>query len=175
MIIIAEGRINEGLAIVEEIYQSWVESGSKLRQSACGSVLAAVYAVLARKVEGSQQSKFAAAAAAKAHTYFRDSIQSARQIGANSTMGRAYLNWGYLHQQEGNVDRAAGCFNAAIQYFGLCNSDTYLVQAKKALAILDQRAEDRQEFGSRNAAGGESFDPELPAEGLNRVEVGMIA
>ena len=161
MIIIAEGRVNEGLAIVEEIYQGWVESGSKLRQSACGSVLAAVYAVLARKVEDPQRKKIAAAAAAKAHAYFLDSIQSARQIGANSTLGRAYLNWGYLHQQEGNADRAAGCFAAAIQYFGLCNADTYLVQAQKALALLDQRtdarsqriedrgqrSEDREEFG----------------------------
>jgi len=41
--------------------------------------------------------------------------------------------------------------------------------------MLDRGTENRQELGSRNAAGGESFDPELPAEGLNRVEAGMIA
>jgi len=164
IIIIAEGRINEGLAIVEEIYQSWVENGSKLRQSACGTMLAAVYAVLARKVKDPQRKKFAAAAAAKAHAYFQESIQSAKQIGANSALGRAYLNWGSLHQQEGNADRAARCFAAAIQYFGLCNSDTYSVQARKALALLDQRTEDREEFGSRNAAWDE----------LSRFEVGMI-
>jgi tetratricopeptide (TPR) repeat protein len=138
-------------------------------------VLAAVYAVLARKNEDPKRKKFAAAAAVKAHAYFLDSIQSARQIGANGTLGRAHLNWGYLHQQQGNADRAAGCFAAAIQYFGLCNSETYLVQAQKALALLDQRTEDRQESGSRNATGDELFDPELPVEGLRIVKVGMIA
>ncbi len=154
MIFIAEGRINEGLEIVEKIYQSWMENGSKLRQSACGSMLAVVYAVLARKVEDPHRKKFAASAAGKAHTYFQASIQSGKQIGANGALGRAYLNWGYLHQQEGNTDRAGRCFAAAIQYFRLCKSDTYLEQAQNALTSLDQRTEDREECGSRNAKVG---------------------
>jgi tetratricopeptide (TPR) repeat protein len=154
MIFIAEGRINEGLEIVEKIYQSWIENGSKLRQSACGSMLAVVYAVLARKVEDPHRKKFAASAAGKAHTYFQASIQSGKQIGANGALGRAYLNWGYLHQQEGNTDRAGRCFAAAIQHFRLCKSDTYLEQAQNGLASLDQRTEDREEFGSRHAASG---------------------
>ncbi|UCD78993.1 MAG: AAA family ATPase [Desulfobacterales bacterium] len=145
IIFIAEGRIDQGLKIVEKIYQSWVENGCILRRSACGSMLAAVYAGLARQIEDPNRKNFAASAAAKAHTYFKSSIESGKQIGANGALGRAYLNWGYLHQQEGSADRAERCFTAAIEYFRLCNSDTYLVQARKALAELDHKTDDRDQ------------------------------
>jgi len=145
MIFIAEGRIDAGLAIVEKIYQSWVENGSILRQSACGSMLAAAYSVLARQVEDPHRKRFAAAAAGKAHALFQAAVQSGEQIGAHSALGRAYLNWGYLHQQEGNSDRADRCFAAAIQYFQRCDSDTFLMQAQKAMASLGQKTDIRDQ------------------------------
>jgi len=154
MVSMAEGRIYQGMEIVEKIYQSWVENGSKLRLAACGSMLATVCALLARQAADQRRKGFAASAAEKAHAYFQASIESGRQIGANGMLGRAYLNWGYLYQHEGNADRAGRCFAEALQYFGRCNSDTYLMQTRQALAELDRGTEDRVESGSGKAEVG---------------------
>ena len=152
LVLIEEGRIEKGLKQVEQVYQTWTENGCKLRQVVCGSMLAAVYSGLGGNIENSRWKSIAASASVKAHSYFKASIKTGRQIGANNALGRAYLNWGYLHEQEGNADRAGGCFAAAIQHFGFCNSAGYLVQAQKALASLNQMKKDEADFGMRNVA-----------------------
>ena len=146
MVLIAEGKIDQGLKIAEKIYQSWLENGSILRQSACGSMLAAVYASLAGNVGDSPRQGVAASAAKEAHSHFQASIRAGKRIGANGVLGRAYLNWGYLHQQEKNEDRAGHCFTAATQYFHFCNSEAFLAQARNELAMLDRKTEDRKQM-----------------------------
>lgn len=150
LILIAEGRIKPGLEIVERIYQSWNENGSLLRQAACGSMLAAVYACQNLPVAGPNRKAFTALEAGQAHTYFQAAIEAGKQIGANATLGRAYLNWGYLYQREGNAQRAGWCFAVAMEYFRTCKSDAYLVEASQALAALDLATDDRDEFGRGN-------------------------
>jgi predicted ATPase/class 3 adenylate cyclase len=164
LILIAEGKIDSGLKILEKIYQSWAENGCKLRQAACGSMLSAVYAALAQKTDSPHRKQFASLASAKAHTHFEKSIQLGRQIGANGVLGRAYLNWGYLHQREGHSDSAARCFAAASQYFRLSKSNTHLATAQEALASLDQRAE----FGEQKTDVRKQSTK-------SREEVGMVA
>jgi tetratricopeptide (TPR) repeat protein len=151
MAFVAEGRVDQGLTIVENIYHDWVENGCKLRQFACGTMLAAAYAVLARQVQTSNHKKFAGSASEKAHSYFQASIPLGKQIGAKAALGRAYLNWGYLHKQEGNNDRAGRCFKASIEYFGHCQSAANLASARKALAVLNRKTDEGEEFDSRGA------------------------
>jgi hypothetical protein len=59
----------------------------------------------------------------KATAHFQGSIESARQIGANAALGRAYRDWGLICQEKGHTDKAAECFSQAATYQRLCGSD----------------------------------------------------
>ena len=106
-------------------------------------MLAAAYALVARKTEDPQRKQLASE---MAHTYFKASIEAGRQIGAKSALGKAYLNWGYLHHQQGNMDRAGGCFRAAIKFFRRCHSDANIERAQQALVALDRMTQDRDQM-----------------------------
>ncbi len=123
MILVSQGRFNQGLQILEESCQGWRQSGCRLRYAACGSMLAIVYADLARKARARRQKKFALHADKKATAYFQDSIESAKQIGANAALGRAYRFWGLAYQAKGDTDKAAECFAQAATYIRLYGSD----------------------------------------------------
>jgi tetratricopeptide (TPR) repeat protein len=125
MVLVSQGRIKDGLQILEESCQSWTENGRRLRYAACGSILASVYAELSQKARDRdrRQTKFAQLADNKATAYFQDSIESAGQIGANATLGRAYRDWGGLYQEKGDTDKAAEFFAQATSYYRLCGSE----------------------------------------------------
>ena len=124
MVLISQGRFKQGLQILEECCQTWKDNGCKLRYAACGSILASVYAGLAKKARIRQQQKFALHAEDKATAHFQDSIETAKQIGANATLGRAYRDWGSVYQERGDTNQAAKCMAQAATYFRLCGSDT---------------------------------------------------
>jgi tetratricopeptide (TPR) repeat protein len=50
-------------------------------------------------------------------------LESAGQIGANATLGRAYRDWGRLYLEKGDTDKAAACFAQANTYLRLCGSE----------------------------------------------------
>jgi tetratricopeptide (TPR) repeat protein len=121
--LVSQGRIKEGLQILEESCQYWMENGHSLRYAACGSILASLYAELSKKARDRRQTKLAQLADNKATAYFQDSIESAEQIGANATLGRAYRDWGRLYLEKGDTDKAAACFAQANTYLRLCGSE----------------------------------------------------
>ena len=61
VVLVGEGRTNEGLHILEESCEQWMQNGSKLRFAACGSMLAAVYSDLIRKARAGRQKELASA------------------------------------------------------------------------------------------------------------------
>jgi tetratricopeptide (TPR) repeat protein len=124
MVLVSQGRFKQGLQILEESCQSWRQNDCRLRYAACGSMLASVYADLANKARARQQKKFAMHADKKATAQFQDSIESARQIGANTALGRAYRDWGRVNQEKGDTNKAAECIAQATIYLRLCGSDT---------------------------------------------------
>ena len=128
MVLVNQGRIKQGLRILEKSCQRWMENGYSLRYAACGSILASVYADLAKKARIGRQTKFALLADNKATAYFQDSIEAAREIGANATLGRAYRDWGRLYQEKGDADKASECFAQATAYFRLCGSEDLATQ-----------------------------------------------
>jgi len=77
MVLVSQGRIKDGWQILEESCQYWMENGHSLRYAACGSILASVYADLAKQARDRRQTKFALLADNKATAYFQDSIESA--------------------------------------------------------------------------------------------------
>jgi tetratricopeptide (TPR) repeat protein len=123
MVLVSKGRIKQGLQILEESCQYWMQTGARLRYAACGSMLASVYADLAQRARARRQTKFAQHADNKATAYFQDSIEAAGQIGAKATLGQAYRGWSRLYEEKGDSDKARACLTQATTYFQLCGSD----------------------------------------------------
>jgi tetratricopeptide (TPR) repeat protein len=116
MILVSQGRIIEGLRILEDSCKYWSKNGNKLRYAACGSMLAGVYADLAKKARSRNLSKYALSACDKANVYFQDSIKSAEQISAKAILGQAYRNWGNFCKEKGDNGKAEKCFAEAYAY-----------------------------------------------------------
>jgi hypothetical protein len=51
-------------------------------------------------------------------------------------MGMAYLDLGLLHKTKGRTGKARECLSEAIRVFEKCEIETYLKQAREALASL---------------------------------------
>ncbi len=128
MVLVNQGRFKQGLQILEKCCQSWRQNGCKLRYAACGSMLAWVYADLAKKARIRQQQKFAVYADNKSTDHFQKSIENAKQIGAHAALGRAYRDWSNVYHERGDTKQAAKCVSQADNYFRLCGSDTLSVQ-----------------------------------------------
>jgi tetratricopeptide (TPR) repeat protein len=75
-------------------------------------------------------------AARKAEGYFQTAIETAKEIGAKSVLGQAYLDLGRLHKAKGRLADARTCISQAVQSFEECEADVYLKQAREALASL---------------------------------------
>jgi NAD(P)-dependent dehydrogenase (short-subunit alcohol dehydrogenase family) len=75
-------------------------------------------------------------AARKAEGYFHTAIETAKEIGAKSVLGQAYLDLGKLHKAKGRLPEARTCISQAVQSFQECEADVYLKQARDALASL---------------------------------------
>ncbi len=136
VVLVGEGRVEEGLAILERSCGQWQENGSRLRFAACGSMLAAVYSDLTRKARAGRHKELARQADRQATSYFERSIASARQIGAKGTLAQAYRNWGIYYRDKGEVDKARDCFAEAVGYLRLCGSDILLQQVETEQSAL---------------------------------------
>jgi tetratricopeptide (TPR) repeat protein len=75
-------------------------------------------------------------ASKKAEEHFNRAIQVAREIGAKSTMGMAYLDLGLLARMKGKTEQAKKCLSEAIQIFEQSEAEGFLKKAKEALASL---------------------------------------
>lgn len=136
VVLVGEGRVDKGLAILEKSCGQWQENGSRLRFAACGSMLAAVYSDLTRKARAGRHKELARQADRRATSYFERSIASARQIGAKGTLAQAYRNWGNYYRDKGEIDKAKECFSEAVGYLRLCGSDILLQQVETEQGAL---------------------------------------
>jgi len=89
VILVGEGRVEEGLCLLEECCRNWRQNGSKLRFAAFGAMLAAVYSELSRKARAGGREELALCAQKQAAAYFQDAAESAAEIGAKGTLARA--------------------------------------------------------------------------------------
>ena len=69
----------------------------------------------------------------KAEEHFNKAIEVAKEIGAKSLQGQAYLDLGRLHKAKGKSNQAQECFTTALKIFEGCQSKVFLKQAKEAL------------------------------------------
>jgi hypothetical protein len=147
IVMITKGDVARGINIVESIIQQLLENGSKWRYALINHMLGRVYSQIAQGGGGEKSFSFLLKnigfliktvpfAARKAEGYFHTTIETAKEIGAKSVLGQAYLDLGRLHKAKGRLADARTCISQAVQSFEECEADVYLKQAREALASL---------------------------------------
>ena len=143
---VAHGQLGKGVTALEEVAEYWLQSGNKLRYTVSQLMLGRIYALLA---QGSGEKKLstilrnigfvltkAPFADRKAVQHLTSAIALAGEMGARDTLGRAALTLGLLHKAKRRYAQARECLTRAVLMFEACEADTYLQQAKEALASL---------------------------------------
>jgi tetratricopeptide (TPR) repeat protein len=146
VVLIAKGHMSRGLRMIEDMGQSFLETGRKYCYATTEYSRGKLYFQL---VEGAGPISLSTMAknigflvknvpfaSKKAEDHFNRAIEVARDIGAKGVLGQAYLDLGLLHRTKGKKDKAGECISTAIQIFEQSEAEVYLKQAKEALANL---------------------------------------
>jgi tetratricopeptide (TPR) repeat protein len=146
IVMITKGDVARGINIVESLIQQHLENGSRWRYALTNHMLGRVYSQVAQSGDGKSLSfllknigfliKKVPFAARKAEGYLHTAIETAKEIGAKSILGQAYLDLGRLYKAKGRLAEARTCISQAVQSFEECEADVYLKQAQEALASL---------------------------------------
>ena len=146
LVMIAKGHLSKGIKKFQDAQQIWLEKQRKGLYAASEYMLANVYLKISRgggevhlpmiiKNIGFLLRNLPFAGR-KAEKHFVNSINVAKEIGAKSTLAKSYLELGLLYKAKRKKDQARECLSKAIQVFEQCEAETYLSQAKEALASL---------------------------------------
>ncbi len=146
LVSIAKGHMNRGLKMLDEVQRACLENQRKLLFAQSEFILGKLYLSI---VEGSGPRslsimtrnigfliKTVPFASKKAETHFEQAIEIAKEMGATGLMSQTYFDLGLLYKAKGRIGQARKCLSQAIQLFEQCEAETYLKQAKEALASL---------------------------------------
>ncbi len=147
IVMITKGDVARGINIAENIIQQLLGNGSRWRYALINHMLGRVYSQIAQGGGGEKSLFFLLKnigfliktvpfAARKAEGYFQTAIDKAKEIGAKSVLGQAYLDLGKLHKAKGRLANTRTCISHAVESFEECQADVYLKQAQEALASL---------------------------------------
>jgi tetratricopeptide (TPR) repeat protein len=147
VLLIAKGRMSQGLALLTEGQQTCLENQRRYLYAFCEYALAKVYSQIVKGAGPVSLSTMAKNigfliknvpfASKKAEKHFSRAIEVAKEIGAKGTMGMAYLDLGLLHKTKKRTKQARRCISEAIQLFEQCEAEFYLKQASEAFASLE--------------------------------------
>lgn len=145
-IAVAKGRLSWGIRMLEDGQGIFLKSQRRCFFAQYECILGKVYLQTVERARPitlsimAKEMRFLAKdlpfASKKAEDHFHRAIEVAREIGARSVLGQAYLDLGFLHQTKGKRDKAKACFSEAISLFEECESEVYLKKAEEALASL---------------------------------------
>ncbi len=143
---IAQERMSPGLELLKEGRRNCLENQRRCMYALSEYVLGKVYSQI---VEGAGPIRLSTMAknigfliqnvpfaGRRAEAHFTRAIEVAKEIGAKSTMGMAYLDLGLLYRMKGKTERAKKSLSQAIQIFEQSEAEGFLKQAKEALASL---------------------------------------
>ena len=147
MVLIAQGDLKQGMSLYENVIRVFLESKSLYRYAMSNYLMGKVYAKIAQGGGGKKNFSFLVKnivfliktvpfARKKAEEYLNVAMKTAREIGAKSVLGQAYLEMGLLHKAKGKTEKARECISNAIDAFEKCEADVFLKQAKDALASM---------------------------------------
>jgi class 3 adenylate cyclase/tetratricopeptide (TPR) repeat protein len=146
LVSIAKGNLSQGIKRFEDVQRIWIETQRKCLYAASENMLGSVYSEISQGGKEIRLSIFVKNigfllrnlpfATKKAEEHFMKSIHVAEKIGAKGTLGKSCLDLGLLYKAKRKKDQARVYLSKAIQAFELCEAETYLRQAKEALASL---------------------------------------
>ena len=146
---ITRGHVSKGMRILKQQLHRWKKTGNQLRYVSCGQIYASICARLARRVLSidflkpiygfALLIKGAPFSFASASRLFETYIEAALEIDAKGLLGKAYLDWGLLHQARGRMQQAEHCYLASLAFFRQCQAEGSVTKAQKALESLRTR------------------------------------
>jgi predicted ATPase/class 3 adenylate cyclase len=146
LVSIAKGQMGQGLRMIEEGLRFCHENQRRPWYASIEHALGHVYLQIVNKAAPVSLATMAKnigfilknvpSAGKKAEDHFNKAIDVAKEIGAKSTLGQAYLDLALLNKARGKTDQAQEYISKAIQILEQCESEVYLKQAKEALASL---------------------------------------
>ena len=147
VLLIAKGKMSQGLKLLEEGQRECLENEWRTVYARSEYVLGKVYSQIVEGTEPISLSTMAKNigfliknvpfASKKAEEHFNRAIEVAKEIGAKGTMGMAYLDLGLLYRMKGKTEQAKRCLSEALQIFEETEAEGFLKQAKEALASLE--------------------------------------
>jgi tetratricopeptide (TPR) repeat protein len=143
---IAEGRMSQGLQLIESCRQTCWENGRKFLYAMSEYLIGNVYLQISM---GEGELGLSSAiknvgflvksvpfAGSKAERHFNEAIKVADEIGAKWLLGLAYLDLGRFHKAKNRQHEAGECLSKAVDYFDRCEAEIYLKQAREELESL---------------------------------------
>jgi class 3 adenylate cyclase/tetratricopeptide (TPR) repeat protein len=128
-ILLAKGQMSDGMKMVEEARETFLESQYRLMYLVAEYILGKVFSLIAGGGEDRVASK-------KAEDHFNEAIRVAEEAGMRVYLGRAYLDLGLLQKLKGESNEARECISNALRVFEQCDAEYYRKQASEALASL---------------------------------------
>jgi class 3 adenylate cyclase/tetratricopeptide (TPR) repeat protein len=148
IILLAKGNLRQGVKVLEDVSEVFLKNGSMWNSITTEHILSTIYLQIVLG-EGPKTLPFLAKniafliksfprAPEKAEYHLHKVIGTAKEIGARSILGQAYLDLGLLHKIKSRTEQARKCISEAIEFFEQCEADVFVKQAKEALASLEE-------------------------------------
>ncbi|MFC1535371.1 AAA family ATPase, partial [Thermodesulfobacteriota bacterium] len=144
-VFIAQGRMNEGMKMLEKARKMIAESQRKGCEAFYEYIMGKIYSLTATGPKPSLSTmaknigflvKNVPVASRKTVDHFNRAIEVSKEIGAKGPLGMAYLDLGMFYKSKKETDQARACLSEAIRIFEENGAEIYLTQAKEALASL---------------------------------------
>jgi len=144
---IATGQMSTGMTILRNLRQWAIDREALVMHILCESCLGGVFLKI---VQGEGDLTLRAIvrnlgfliknvpfAAKKAEDHFNKAIEVAQKIGGKGLLAQAHFNLYMLHKAKKRKDNARECITKSIEYFELCEAETFLKHARQELASLE--------------------------------------
>ncbi|MBW1799396.1 MAG: AAA family ATPase [Deltaproteobacteria bacterium] len=144
-VFIAQGRMNEGMQMLEKARKMITESGRKGCEVFYEYIMGKIYSLTATGPKPSLSTmaknigflvKNVPVASRKTVEHFNRAIEISKKIGARGPLGLAYLDLGLFCKSKKENDQARSCLSEAVRIFEENGAEIYLKQAKEALVDL---------------------------------------
>jgi class 3 adenylate cyclase/tetratricopeptide (TPR) repeat protein/ABC-type dipeptide/oligopeptide/nickel transport system ATPase component len=146
-VLVARGRISQGLKMLEDGRQQFLENGRLFSLYILEFTLGEIYFQIATRartlgfVDLVKNLGFIIKglpfAGRNAESYLNKTIQVGREVGMQGILqGQAYLDLGLLHKLNGRKEQSRACLGEALQILEQCESEIFLQRAQEALASL---------------------------------------
>jgi len=146
-VLVAKGRMAQGLKMIKDIRQMWLENQRRYCYAISEYLLGNIYLQIVERASPISLSMVAKNigflvknvpfASRKAEAHFNKAIEAAKEIAAKGLEAQAFLGSGLLYKAKKKTGQAKKAILEAISLFEECEAQTFLKQAKETLASLE--------------------------------------